>query len=34
MIKIGEIYKPSEVNFEDRDTRLVVDAICCGRMDI
>ena len=31
-MKIGEIYKPSEVSFEDKDTRIVVDAIRCGRV--
>ena len=33
MIKVGEIYKPSEVSFEDKDTRIVVDAIRCGRVE-
>ena len=32
-MKIGEIYKPSEASFEDKDTRLVVDAIRCGRVE-
>lgn len=32
-MKIGEIYKPSEVSFEDKDTRIVVDAIRCGRVE-
>jgi len=33
MAKIGEIYSPSDVSFEDKDTRLVVDAIRCGRVE-
>lgn len=32
-MKIGEIYRPSDVSFEDKDTRLVVDAIRCGRVE-
>ena len=32
-MKIGEIYKPSEVSFEDKDTRLIVDAVRCGRVE-
>ncbi len=32
-MKIGEIYKPSEISCEDKDTRLVVDAIRCGRVE-
>lgn len=32
-MKIGEIYKPSEVSFEDKNTRLVIDAIRCGRIE-
>ena len=33
MAKTGEIYKPSEVSFEDKDTRIVIDAIRCGRVE-
>ena len=33
MVKIGGIYKPSEVSFEDKDTRIVVDAVRCGRVE-
>lgn len=33
IIAIGEIYKPSEVSFEDKDTRIVVDAVRCGRVE-
>ncbi len=33
MIKTGEIYKPSVVSCEDKDTRIVVDAIRCGRVE-
>ena len=33
MIEIGEIYSPSDVSFEDRNTRLIVDAIRCGRVE-
>ena len=33
MAKIGEIYSPSEVSFEDKDTRIIVDAIRCGRVE-
>jgi hypothetical protein len=33
MVKIGGIYKPSEVSFEDKSTRIVVDAIRCGRVE-
>lgn len=29
---IGEIYKPSEVSFEDKDVRIIVDNISCGRV--
>ena len=32
-MRIGEIYKPSEVSFEDKNTRLVIDAIRCGRVE-
>jgi len=32
-MKVGETYKPSEVSFEDKDTHLVIDAICCGRVE-
>lgn len=32
-MKIGEIYRPSEVSCEDKDTRIVVDAIRCGRVE-
>lgn len=33
MAKTGEIYRPSAVSFEDKDTRIVVDAIRCGRVE-
>ena len=32
-MKIGEIYKPSEVSFEDKDTRIEVNAVRCGRVE-
>ena len=32
-MKIGETYKPSEVSYEDKDTRIRVDAIRCGRVE-
>ena len=32
-MEIGKIYKPSEVSFEDKDTRIIVDAIRCGRVE-
>ena len=33
MAKTGEIYRPSEVSFEDKDMRLMVDAVRCGRVE-
>ena len=33
MIEIGKTYKPSELSFEDKDTRIVVDAIRCDRVE-
>ena len=33
MIKVGEIYKPSEVSFENEDTRIMVNDIRCGRVE-
>ena len=33
MLAIGGIYKPSEVSFEDKDTRIVVNAVRCGRVE-
>ena len=32
-MKIGEIYRPSEENFEGKDTRIVINAVRCGRVE-
>lgn len=32
MLEIGHIYKPSEMSFEDSDTRIQVYQVSCGRV--